>query len=126
MAGIDFNKLDGGADISYPALRFSFPLLNENNHRAFWEQDIRVAPDGGGMSAASDGGACLSPNSACSQACDSDGGTSTQCIPATTCPGTGQTCTASGTAWCPGLACVDGPLAACSAGASCTCQPTLN
>jgi Tol biopolymer transport system component len=53
VAAIDPSKLgtlqaDGGlVDPSFPAFRFAFQGLGENNHRAFWTLDVRVAPDGG-------------------------------------------------------------------------------
>ena len=53
VAAIDPTKLgqrqaDGGmVDPSYPAFRFAFQGLGENNHRAFWTLDVRDPPDGG-------------------------------------------------------------------------------
>jgi hypothetical protein len=41
-------QADGGlVDPSYPAFRFAFQGLGENNHRAFWTLDVREPPDGG-------------------------------------------------------------------------------
>jgi len=48
VAAVDRSRLDGGLDPSYPAFRFAFQDLTENNHRAFWAEDVRVpTPDGG-------------------------------------------------------------------------------
>jgi hypothetical protein len=41
-------QADGGmVDPSYPAFRFAFQGLAEDNHRAFWTLDLRDPPDGG-------------------------------------------------------------------------------
>jgi len=37
----------GAPDPSFPAFRFSFQDVAENNHRAFWTIDVRSPPDGG-------------------------------------------------------------------------------
>jgi hypothetical protein len=53
VAAIDPAKLgqrqpDGGpVDPSFPAFRFAFQGLTENNHRAFWTLDVREPPDAG-------------------------------------------------------------------------------
>jgi len=53
VAAVDPAKLgqtlgDGGlVDPSFPAFRFAFQGLGENNHRAFWTLDVRDPPDGG-------------------------------------------------------------------------------
>lgn len=53
VAAIDPAKLgqrlpDGGlVDPSFPAFRFAFQGLTENNHRAFWTLDVRDPPDAG-------------------------------------------------------------------------------
>jgi hypothetical protein len=53
VAAIDRSKLgqrhaDGGlVDPSYPAFRFAFQDLNENNHRAYWTLDVRMEQDAG-------------------------------------------------------------------------------
>ncbi len=53
VAGIDPSKLgqrgtDGGlVDPSFPAFRFAFQGLTENNHRAFWTLDVRDPGDAG-------------------------------------------------------------------------------
>lgn len=63
VAAIDPAKLgqvqaDGGmVDPSYPAFRFAFQDLAENNHRAYWTLDVRV-PE-------TDAGTCVAANGAC-------------------------------------------------------------
>lgn len=53
VAAIDPAKLgqrlpDGGmVDPSFPAFRFAFQGLSENNHRAYWTLDVRDPPDAG-------------------------------------------------------------------------------
>ncbi len=93
VAAVDPAKLASGGDPSFPAFRFSFQDLEENNHRAFWTLDVRV-PDGGTfIEGGGDGGTsdCISEGNGCSQTsglkccapnfCDvsPDGGTGTQC-----------------------------------------------
>jgi hypothetical protein len=91
VAAIDPAQLASGQDPSFPAFRFSFQGLQENNHRAFWTYDVRV-PDGGILiEVGGDGGTCLAAGAACSQSsgasccapsfCDQnpDGGTDTIC-----------------------------------------------
>ncbi|HVE86853.1 MAG TPA: hypothetical protein VND93_28555, partial [Myxococcales bacterium] len=48
---------DGGIDPSYPAFRFAFQNLNEDNHRAYWTLDVRYDKP--------DGGSCRPKDSAC-------------------------------------------------------------
>ncbi|MHB8872857.1 MAG: TolB family protein [Myxococcaceae bacterium] len=72
VAAIDRSKLDGGVDPSYPAFRFAFQDLAENNHRAFWTLDVRVPDDGGtpvvpDAGPPPDAGACLTDGEACDQ-----------------------------------------------------------
>lgn len=93
VAAIDRSKLGSGSDPSFPAFRFSFQGLNENNHRAFWTLDVRdPEPDAGTIVGPPDAGTnCIPTGDACDQAvgpacCDSsaacdfgvDGGT--QCL----------------------------------------------
>ena len=47
VAAVDKSKAASGADPSYPAFRFAFQNLNENNHRAYWTLDVRQPEDGG-------------------------------------------------------------------------------
>src|SRR5439155_2222341 len=53
VAAIDPSKLgqrgaDGGMiDPSFPAFRFAFQGLTENNHRAYWTLDVRQETDAG-------------------------------------------------------------------------------
>lgn len=47
VAAVDRNKLASGEDPTFPAFRFAFQGLTENNHRAFWTLDVRDPPDGG-------------------------------------------------------------------------------
>jgi hypothetical protein len=62
VAAIDRNKLAQGVDPSYPAFRFAFQGLTENNHRAYWTLDVRAPPDAG--SCVPFGGSC-GPASPC-------------------------------------------------------------
>ncbi len=60
VAAIDKSKLGTGQDPSFPAFRFAFQYLVEDNHRAFWAEDVRAPPpadDGGPVEGP--GGACL-------------------------------------------------------------------
>ncbi len=74
VAAVDPALLAQGiVDPSWPAFRFAFQGLNENNHRAFWTLDVRVPDDGGTPGDAGinegggDGGMCIQAGSACSQ-----------------------------------------------------------
>lgn len=52
-------QADGGTvDPSFPAFRFAFQELSENNHRAFWTIDVRDPPDAGGPTCAAVGSVC--------------------------------------------------------------------
>lgn len=67
VAAVDPAQLASGQDPSFPAFRFSFQGLEENNHRAFWTLDVRV-PDGGILiETPGDGGTCLTAGTVCSQ-----------------------------------------------------------
>jgi hypothetical protein len=96
VAAIDPAKLGTGEDPSYPAFRFAFQDLAENNHRAFWSEDVRFPPDAGVPDAGTpdagtpDAGVCVDIGSPCDQATDTccnnavcdvapDGGTQTVC-----------------------------------------------
>ena len=96
VAAIDPSKLGTGQDPSYPAFRFSFQVISESNHRAFWSQDVRDLPDAGSFDAGiiipPDAGACFDVGQACDPAqtqccsglgCDlpSDGGSIYDCEP---------------------------------------------
>ena len=73
VAAIDKSKLGTGVDPSYPAFRFAFQDLNENNHRAFWTLDVRV------------------PNETCKPAgSDCVAGASNGCCPGTSCLQSGE------------------------------------
>ncbi|MFL5347279.1 MAG: hypothetical protein ACJ8AT_21050 [Hyalangium sp.] len=135
VAAIDRSKLgqtypDGGVvDPSYPAFRFAFQDLNENNHRAFWTLDVRVPePTDGG--ACTPSGAECGPNTTCCQGL--------QCQPASeltyfcqapssnpdagACLSDGTTCDQStGAACCSGLVCDVAP-----SGNGTTCHVILN
>jgi hypothetical protein len=135
VAAVDRSKLgqtysDGGVvDPSYPAFRFAFQDLAENNHRAFWTLDVRVPEP-------TDGGACTparaecGPNSTCCQGleCLPDGEILFTCQPPAnrpdggTCLPSGATCDqTSGAACCAGLVCDIQ-----STGSNTVCQPTIN
>ncbi len=91
--------LDGGVlDPSYPAFRFAFQALNENNHRAFWTLDVRDPPPDAGPVCGSQGVVCGAGSACCGgltclpggplgQSCQapSDGGTAA-------CLGVGEAC----------------------------------
>jgi hypothetical protein len=50
VAAIDPARVGSGEDPSYPAFRLQFQGLDEDNHRAFWTEDVRdptPTPDGG-------------------------------------------------------------------------------
>lgn len=63
VAAVDRSKLAQGVDPSYPAFRFAFQGLAENNHRAFWTLDVRDPPDGG--SCVPLGGTCGAGKTCC-------------------------------------------------------------
>lgn len=76
VAAIDRSKVgqrqaDGGlVDPSYPAFRFAFQDLAENNHRAFWTLDVRVEQDGGvapdaGVTCVPSGQPCTANSTCC-------------------------------------------------------------
>ncbi|MFZ5468401.1 MAG: TolB family protein [Myxococcota bacterium] len=73
VAAIDRGKLGTGQDPSFPAFRFAFQNLNENNHRAYWTLDVRVPEDGGtlqeggGDGGTTDAGTCLAEGAPCDQ-----------------------------------------------------------
>ncbi len=135
VAAVDRSKLgqtysDGGVvDPSYPAFRFAFQDLAENNHRAFWALDVRVPEP-------TDGGACTpansecGPNSACCQGlqCQPAGEVLYTCQPpgstpdAGACLPSGAACDqTSGAACCSGLVCD-----VTSTGTNTICQPIIN
>jgi hypothetical protein len=62
VAAIDRNKLAQGLDPSFPAFRFAFQGLGENNHRAYWTLDVRDTPDAGRCAPL---GAACSANAPC-------------------------------------------------------------
>ncbi|MBX5481825.1 MAG: hypothetical protein IRZ16_08300 [Myxococcaceae bacterium] len=70
VRAIDRQKLSAGEDPSFPAFRFAFQGLTEDNHRAFWTLDVRD-PEYGGTS-------CLPLGSPCS-------GTAPECCLGTEC-----------------------------------------
>ena len=128
VAAIDRAKLDGGTDPSYPAFRFAFQGLMENNHRAYWTLDVRQPEDGGACRATgaecvpgASSGCC--PGSDCLQATEF----TYACLPpgtvydAGTCLATGAACSqTSGPSCCQPAVCdsyVDGGL---------FCQPVIN
>jgi hypothetical protein len=96
VAAIDPAKLGTGQDPSYPAFRFAFQVQTEDNHRAFWSQDVRDIPDAGSFDAGivvpPDAGACFDVGVLCdpnqTQCCaglscnpPTDGGTMGDCEP---------------------------------------------
>jgi hypothetical protein len=119
---------DGGLlDPSYPAFRFAFQDLAENNHRAFWTLDVRVEQDAGVMCVAS--GQPCTANSTCCGAlqCQSPSELVFVCLPpgsvdAGVCIATGSTCSQTS-----GPGCCD-PLVACDVmvDGGAACIPTIN
>ena len=94
---------DGGiADPSFPAFRFAFQGLTENNHRAFWTLDVRDPPDAGPS--------CKAPGSVC--------GTGAACCAGLVCStsGTLDTCQAPNDA---GMCLTFGAACNQTAGAAC-------
>lgn len=135
VAAIDRSKVgqrqaDGGlVDPSYPAFRFAFQDLGENNHRAFWTLDVRVEQDAG-VQCVAQGQACTANSTCCgSTTCQSPSELVYQCLP----PGSvdaGSMCIVTGAACSQtsGGACCDFPLAACDvvADGGTACVPTIN
>jgi hypothetical protein len=119
---------DGGIDPSYPAFRFAFQNLNEDNHRAYWTLDVRYDQP--------DGGSCKPQNAGCSAGdtcctgleCQPASEVSYLCLPpipdAGTCISSGAGCSqTSGSPCCSGLTCDDNP----DGGApSCQAPPTCS
>ncbi|MDP2276167.1 MAG: hypothetical protein Q8K32_35815 [Archangium sp.] len=134
VAAIDRSKLgqrlpDGGVvDPSYPAFRFSFQDLAENNHRAFWTLDVRVEQDAGVMCVAS-GQACTANSTCCgTNTCQSPSELVFQCLPpnsvdAGACVRTGASCSQTS-----GGQCCDSPLVACDvqSDGGAACMSTIN
>jgi len=121
------NPLDGGVDPSYPAFRFAFQNLNEDNHRAFWTLDVRYdQPDGG--TCRPNGSACDSANTCCAGLeCQPASEIVYLCAPpqpdAGTCLSGGTTCSqTSGPPCCSGLTCdnPDGGPLSCQAASTCS------
>ncbi|MDQ3263497.1 MAG: hypothetical protein M3Y59_07540 [Myxococcota bacterium] len=126
VAAVDRSRLDGGVvDPSYPAFRFAFQDLNENNHRAYWTEDVRI-PTG-------DGGVCTAPGASCDPAA-STCCLGTECMPTSeityacltvgpgndggTCIADGQPCSQTSGSPCCGAAVCD-----VNSSGSLTCQP---
>ena len=68
VAAVDLSKIGQGIDPSYPAFRLQFQGLNEDNHRAYWTQDVRdqlPPPDAGVRPPTPDAGMCIATNAAC-------------------------------------------------------------
>lgn len=120
------NNPDGGKDPSYPAFRFAFQDLNEDNHRAFWTLDVRYDQP--------DGGSCRPQNSPCDAEttccagleCQAASEISYLCAPpvadAGTCIGSGAACSqTTGAPCCSGLNCdnPDGGALTCQAPVQC-------
>ncbi len=100
---------DGGmVDPSFPAFRFAFQGLAENNHRAFWTLDVRDPPDGG-PTCKSGGSVCGAGVTCCAGlTCITAGGLSTCQTPndAGACLMLGDPCSqTAGAACCFGLVC---------------------
>jgi hypothetical protein len=73
VAAIDPSKLGTGVDPSFPAFRIQFQGLDENNHRAYWTEDVRDNPPP--PPPPTDGGVCVAHGMTCvpgqSTCCDS-------------------------------------------------------
>jgi len=68
VAAIDPSKLGTGADPSFPAFRLQFQGLDEDNHRAYWTEDVRDNPPP--PPPPSDGGVCIAHGQTCDPAVD--------------------------------------------------------
>jgi hypothetical protein len=135
VAAVDRSKVgqrlpDGGlVDPSYPAFRFSFQDLLENNHRAYWTLDVRMEQDAGVVCVAQ--GQMCSANSTCcgTNQCQAISELEYQCLPpgsgfdAGMCLAIGATCSQTS-----GAACCDSPLIACDTAGDggYVCQSTIN
>ncbi len=135
VAAVDRSKVgqrlpDGGlVDPSYPAFRFSFQDLLENNHRAFWTLDVRMEQDAGVVCVPQ--GQMCSANSACcgTNQCQAVSELEYQCLPpgsgfdAGMCLAIGATCSQTS-----GASCCDSPLIACDTAGDggYVCQSTIN
>ena len=117
---------DGGIDPSYPAFRFAFQDLNENNHRAFWTLDVRYdQPDGG--SCRPQNAACDAQSTCCAGLeCQAASEISYLCAPpvadAGSCISSGGACSqTTGASCCSGLTCdnPDGGAFTCEAPPTC-------
>ena len=131
VAAIDPSKLgavqsDGGVvDPSYPAFRFAFQDLAENNHRAFWTLDVR-APDPDTCVAS--GGTCTA-NTVCCQGltCQAASTSSYTCQPpqqdaGVACLSSGTACSQTG-----GAPCCEGTFCDLASDGSPRClAPTIN
>jgi WD40 repeat protein len=94
VAAIDPAALAAGvSDPSYPAFRLQFQGLDEDNHRAFWTEDVRdpIPPPDGGVPSP-DAGQCIAAGQVCvpgadvccdaSYLCDThDDGATYTCVP---------------------------------------------
>ncbi len=136
VAAIDRSKVgqrqaDGGlVDPSYPAFRFSFQDLGENNHRAFWTLDVRVEQDAG-VPCVGQGQACTGNSTCCgSNTCQSPSELVFQCLPPGSVDAGTPACIATGAACSQtsGGPCCEFPLAACDVGpdGGVACVPTIN
>jgi Tol biopolymer transport system component len=65
VAAVDLAQVGAGADGSYPAFRLQFQGLDENNHRAFWTDDIRDPPPPADAGVGYDGPACIPAGGMC-------------------------------------------------------------
>ena len=136
VAAIDRSKVgqrqaDGGlVDPSYPAFRFAFQDLGENNHRAFWTLDVRVDQDAG-VPCVGQGQTCSANSTCCgTNTCQSPSELVFQCLPPGSVDAGSALCVATGAACSQtsGGPCCDFPLAACDVGpdGGTACVPTIN
>ena len=133
VAAVDRSKIgqrqpDGGlVDPSYPAFRFAFQDLGENNHRAYWTLDVRVEQDAGVC--VPQGQSCTANSVCCgTNQCQSPSELVFQCLPrgsidAGMCIPNGGSCSQTG-----GPSCCDTPLVACDvqADGGAACVSTIN
>ena len=114
-------------DPSYPAFRFAFQDLGENNHRAFWTLDVRVEQDAG-VQCVAQGQACTANSTCCGgNQCQPISELEYQCLPpgsydAGMCIATGSPCSQTS-----GAGCCD-PLVVCDVmvDGGAACIPTIN
>ncbi len=70
VTAVDTDTALSGADPSFPAFRLQFQGLAENNHRAYWTQDIRKPPNAPDAGPPPDSGMCIAAGGTCDPVTD--------------------------------------------------------